>query len=147
MLNNYTQQSEPQRKRQRAADASERRVNPIKKRKSNTHPSTSSEEIEASPRFQKLKPRTREISHAIVKSKWTSLPAPAQQQVRELVKSAMRPVILMQRSERRRAEVESALSLLVKKLDRRVPRMPFPPKTKDNHFDLEKLLERNVRVQ
>jgi len=103
------------------------------------------EDLDPTRKFQCLKPRTRDISYSILKSKWASLPPPAQQQVREILKAARRPIILAQRNEKRRAEAEAALDPLVKKLERRLPRMPFPPKTKDGHFDLDKLLERNVR--
>ena len=95
-------------------------------------------------KFQHLKPRTRNIPQDVVASKWVPPSQLVQQQVRELFKSAKRPVILSRRDDRRRLEAETILGAVVRKLEDRLPKMPFPPKTKDVHFDLEKLIEQNV---
>lgn len=94
--------------------------------------------------YQYLKPRTRHIPQDVITTKWSALPNPAQQQVRELFTAAKRPVILGCRNEKRRREAEVALGAVVGKLEKQLPRMPFPPKTREYHFDLEKLMERNV---
>lgn len=101
-------------------------------------------EERAPKKFQHLKPRTRNIPQDVVASKWVPPSQLVQQQVRELFKAAKRPVILSRRDDRRRLEAETILEAVVRKLEDQLPKMPFPPKTKDVHFDLEKLIERNV---
>lgn len=101
-------------------------------------------EEQAPKKFQHLKPRTRNIPQDVVASKWVPPSQLVQQQVRELFKAAKRPVILSRRDDRRRLEAETILGAVVRKLEDQLPKMPFPPKTKDVHFDLEKLIERNV---
>lgn len=36
------------------------------------------------------------------------------------------------------------LEHIVQRLEKRLPQMPFPPKSKEEHFNLDKLVERNV---
>jgi len=86
----------------------------------------------------------RRVPQDVITTKWSALPHPAQEQVRELFAAAKRPVILSCRSEKRRKEAEVVLGTVVRKLEKQLPRMPFPLKTKEYHFDLEKLMERNV---
>ncbi|OCL12131.1 hypothetical protein AOQ84DRAFT_360907 [Glonium stellatum] len=98
-------------------------------------------------KFQHLKARTRNIPQNVVASKWAPPSQLVQQQVRELFKAAKRPVILSRRDDRRRLEAETILGAVVRKLEDRLPKMPFPPKTKEVHFDLEKLIERNRMLE
>lgn len=131
-------------------------------------------------RFAYLKPRVRHISQRTIKSKWTTLPEPVQEKVREMFRSLERPVIVRHRDERKRIEAQTAVAAVVKKyvpmahtilqmermilgcfyclhgefeadffaiffsLGRRLPRMPFPPVTKDTNFDYESLLHEHV---
>jgi hypothetical protein len=97
-----------------------------------------------SKRFQKLKPQTRHISQSTINAKWAPLPVAAQEQVRQLFKTAKRPVILSRRDETQRREAELVLEHMVSRLEKRLPRMPFPRRSKEEHFNLGKLLERNV---
>ncbi|KAF2762129.1 Sec6-domain-containing protein [Pseudovirgaria hyperparasitica] len=93
--------------------------------------------------FPHLKPRTRYIPQSVVKSKWTHLSVSAQDQVKEIFKAAKWPVVASRKDEKHRREAEAILGQLVQRLETRLPNMPFPPKTKELHFDLEKLMERN----
>lgn len=120
----------------------------ISKQKRKRNAVEDAEEIEptarrASKRFQYLKPRTKRISQNVITSKWAPLPITAQNQVCELFKTAKRPVILSRRDERQRKEAETVLENMARRLEKQLPRMPFPPKSKDTHFDLDKLVERN----
>lgn len=47
---------------------------------------------------------------------------------------------MRQRDERKRVEAQAALGGVVKTLERRLPRMPFPPLTKNAVFDYESVL-------
>ncbi len=123
-----------------------------------------------------LKPSVRRIPEKTIKTKWTTLPEPVQDKVRDLFQSLERPVIVRQQNERKRIEAQSALRAVVHKyvyivsdplalacvqrsrsvpithllthwndsLGRRLPRMPFPPITKDSNFDYESALDEHV---
>ncbi|QKX59901.1 uncharacterized protein TRUGW13939_07043 [Talaromyces rugulosus] len=91
-------------------------------------------------RFASLKPRTQNVSKRTIKAKWSNLPDAAQEKVRAMFRTLERPVIVLQRDERKRVEAQTALGSVVKTLERRLPRMPFPPMTKDATFDYEATL-------
>lgn len=94
--------------------------------------------------FAYLKPKTRQISQRLVTKQWRALPESAQQQVRAIVNAAKRSVTYSSRDLNRAQEAEKALERLLRLLHHRLPRMPFPKNSKDAHFDLDKILERNV---
>jgi hypothetical protein len=62
-----------------------------------------------------LESHTRHIAERTIKSKWTTLPEPAQEKVKELFRSLERPVIVRQRDEKRRMEAQTAVAAVVKK--------------------------------
>jgi hypothetical protein len=97
-------------------------------------------------RFQYLRPRTRQIPQNVITRQWKLMSDSTSHQIREIFRMAKRPIIMAQRNEIKRKEVDEILRGLVHKLEKRCPRIPFPPKTKDMHFDLDKLLEENVRL-
>jgi kinetochore protein Fta7 len=66
-------------------------------------------------RFAYLKPRVRHIAERTIKSKWTTLPEPVQEKVREMFRSLERPVIVRHRDERKRVEAQAAVGAVVKK--------------------------------
>ncbi|KAF2233243.1 hypothetical protein EV356DRAFT_533887 [Viridothelium virens] len=91
--------------------------------------------------FAVLKPRVRQISQATIATKWPLLSAPAQQRAREILTAAKRSVVTSHWDERRRAEAESAISGVVRKVERRLGRMPVPPRTREWVFDAERVGE------
>ncbi|KAF2460213.1 CENP-Q, a CENPA-CAD centromere complex subunit-domain-containing protein [Lineolata rhizophorae] len=98
-------------------------------------------------RFNYLKPRVRKIPQHVITSKWAPLGASTQQQTRDLIRAAKRPVTIGIRDDRRRIEAEVTLGSVIRKLERQLPRMPFPPNTRDFHFDLEALIDRNRTLE
>ena len=48
------------------------------------------------------------------------------------------------RDEERRAEAQVAIEAFLSTVERKLPRFPFPPRTKDAQFDYERLLDGNV---
>ncbi|OJD17224.1 hypothetical protein AJ78_02661 [Emergomyces pasteurianus Ep9510] len=98
-------------------------------------------------RFAILKPRTRHIAERTIKTKWTTLPDSVQEKVKELFRSIERPVITRHRDERKRIEAQTAVLAVRKNLGRRLPRMPFPPGTKDADFDYEVALDDNRALE
>lgn len=66
-------------------------------------------------RFAYLKPRVRHVSEDTIKAKWTTLPEPAQNKVRDIFRVVERPAIVRQDNERKRIEAQSAVQTFVKK--------------------------------
>lgn len=98
-------------------------------------------------RFAFLKPRVRHVAERTIKSKWTTLPEPVQEKVRDMFKSLERPVIVRHHDERKRIEAQTAVGAVVRNLAKRLPRMPFPPVTKDTSFDYEAALDENRALE
>ncbi|KAL2351929.1 CENP-Q, a CENPA-CAD centromere complex subunit-domain-containing protein [Cryomyces antarcticus] len=111
---------------------------PVRKRKSST---LSEAPDELSADYASLKPRTRHVSQATIRTRWTTLPAPAQSQIRSLLLAAKRSVLASHPTEQRRTEADAAISILIRRLEKQLPRMPFPPKTKAGSFDAARLSE------
>ncbi|PLB39507.1 uncharacterized protein BDW47DRAFT_103156 [Aspergillus candidus] len=98
-------------------------------------------------RFAYLKPHVRHIPERTIKSKWTTLPEPVQDKVRDMFRSLERPVIVRNQNERKRIEAQAAVQAVVKNLGKRLPRMPFPPVTKDSCFEFEAALKEHTSLE
>ncbi|GIJ88877.1 hypothetical protein Asppvi_007805 [Aspergillus pseudoviridinutans] len=98
-------------------------------------------------RFAYLKPQVRQVSERTIKSKWTTLPEPVQDKIRDLFRAVERPVIVRQQNERKRIEAQAAVQAVVRNLGKRLPRMPFPPVTKESVFDYEAALNEHVSLE
>ncbi|KAL4867718.1 hypothetical protein BDV12DRAFT_170952 [Aspergillus spectabilis] len=94
-----------------------------------------------------LKPQVRHISERTIKSKWSTLPAPAQDKIRDMFQALERPVIVRQQNDRKRYEAQAAVQAVVKNLGKRLPRMPFPPMTKDSVFEYEAALKEHNALE
>jgi kinetochore protein Fta7 len=88
-----------------------------------------------------LKPRTARIPQEKITSEWKSLNSSAVERVADILTVARRNVISSVKTKKRANEVEKIVDGVQQLLQRRLPRMPFPPKTKEINFDLEKLLD------
>ncbi|KAJ5407761.1 CENP-A-nucleosome distal centromere subunit CENP-Q [Penicillium cosmopolitanum] len=102
--------------------------------------SENDDEATESKRYAHLKPQVRRVPEKTIKAKWTTLPEPVQDKVRDLFHSLERPVIMRNKNEQKRIEAQSAVQAVVRNLGKRLPRMPFPPITKDSNFDYESAL-------
>ncbi|GAB1191158.1 hypothetical protein APSETT444_000329 [Aspergillus pseudonomiae] len=98
-------------------------------------------------RFAYLKPQVRRVSERTIKSKWSTLPEPMQDKVRDMFRALERPVIVRQQNERKRIEAQAAVQAVVKNLGKRLPRMPFPPVTKDSVFEYEAALKEHCSLE
>ncbi|KAJ5925073.1 CENP-A-nucleosome distal centromere subunit CENP-Q, partial [Penicillium verhagenii] len=110
-----------------------------------------------------LKPQVRRVPEKTIKSKWTTLPEPVQDKVREMFHALERPVVMRQSNERKRIEAQSAVQAVVRKahilyldsanppqldsLGKRLPRMPFPPITNGSNFDYESALDEHRTLE
>lgn len=70
---------------------------------------------DAQESFAYLKPQVRRVPEKTIKSKWTPLPEPVQDKVRDMFHSLERPVIVRHQNERKRIEAQSAVQAVVKK--------------------------------
>ncbi|MCJ1317621.1 hypothetical protein MMC15_002946 [Xylographa vitiligo] len=94
-----------------------------------------------------LKPGLRYISQEIIKTKWEVLPEHMQQRVRELFVAAERPVMIRHPEDKKRIEAQAALSTVTRTLAEPLPRMPFPSKTKEEHFNYKTLMNKNLKLE
>jgi hypothetical protein len=101
---------------------------------------------QARPTYSRLKPRMMGIPEDQIKAEWRRLKPPAQEKVKELFISIRRGVVSTAGagSEKKLAEANDSLEALMRKLMGKVPAMPFPPRTKEISFDLDKLSEQSV---
>jgi kinetochore protein Fta7 len=82
---------------------------------SSTTTSTTRRRRRESPKpFASLKPRTQNVSKRTIKTKWSNLSEAAQEKVRAMFHTLERPVIVLQRDERKRIEAQTALGAVVK---------------------------------
>lgn len=91
-----------------------------------------------------LEPQIRRIAPDVVQAHWSSLTPAAQESVRALFRDAARPVLMRYRDGERRVEAQAAIDEFLRVVERKLPRFPFPPGTRDAHFEYEKLLDSNV---
>ncbi|KAL9074265.1 MAG: hypothetical protein Q9161_002459 [Pseudevernia consocians] len=94
-----------------------------------------------------LKSRVKHVSQDIIRSRWTVLGGDAQSKVEELLRSIELPVLSTYSSEQRKIEAQVVLRSITGTLCKRLPRMPFPPKAKEIHFDYETLVRDNRTLQ
>jgi kinetochore protein Fta7 len=66
-------------------------------------------------RYAYLQPHVRRISERTIKTKWSTLPEPMQDKVRDMFRALERPVIVRQQNERKRIEAQAAVQAVVKK--------------------------------
>ncbi|KAJ5973057.1 CENP-A-nucleosome distal centromere subunit CENP-Q [Penicillium vulpinum] len=100
-----------------------------------------------SKRYAYLKPHVRRVPEKTIKSKWVPLPEPVQEKVKDMFHTLERPVIMRNQNERKRIEAQAAVQAVVRNLGKRLPRMPFPPITKDSHFDYESALNEHRSLE
>ncbi|KAF3394334.1 hypothetical protein F1880_004700 [Penicillium rolfsii] len=117
------------------------------KRKRSVDENTRNTENDSRRSYAYLKPSVRRIPEKTVKTKWTTLPEPVQDKVRDLFHSLERPVIVRQQNEQKRIEAQTAVRAVVHNLGKRLPRMPFPPITKDSNFDYESALNEHRTLE
>lgn len=66
-------------------------------------------------RYAYLKESVRRVPEKTIKTKWTTLPEPVQDKVRDLFHSLERPVIMRHQNERKRIEAQTAVQAVVRK--------------------------------
>lgn len=66
-------------------------------------------------RYAYLKPHVRQVPERTIKSKWSTLPEPVQDKVRDMFRALERPVIVRHQNERKRIEAQTAVQAVVKK--------------------------------
>ncbi|CAF9932922.1 MAG: hypothetical protein GOMPHAMPRED_006704 [Gomphillus americanus] len=106
--------------------------------------STSIEQTSTHPtKYTKLKPETRQIEATVIENKWRNTTSAAQAKVKTVLSLVERPVINANREPERRKEAQASLAALSRIMETRLPHVPFPPETKEWHFDYEAILRSN----
>ncbi|MCJ1460769.1 hypothetical protein MMC28_011151 [Mycoblastus sanguinarius] len=90
-----------------------------------------------------LQPEIKHISQDTIRSKWAVLNDHTQAKVEQLFQSVEQPVLARHTSGTRKIEAQVEIGFLTETLRKRIPKMPFPPKTKEMHFDYELLTNSN----
>ncbi|MCJ1367050.1 hypothetical protein MMC16_006182 [Acarospora aff. strigata] len=109
-----------------------------------------------------MKPRLRNIPQEVVRSRWVVVSDPVRDSIWKFFKMIEKPIIMTRRTEKTRVETQvavgsvlrtyvkhiflrctSLLTLIPNSLKRQLPRIPFPPGTKDTHFSFETVLNSN----
>ncbi|KAL4785185.1 CENP-Q, a CENPA-CAD centromere complex subunit-domain-containing protein [Aspergillus varians] len=119
---------------------------PSKRKRSGDAPDQETNSRRTKP-YAHLKPQVRHISERTIKSKWSTLPEPTQDKIRDMFRALERPVIVRQQNDRKRYEAQAAVQAVVKNLGKRLPRMPFPPLTKDSVFEYEAALKEHSALE
>lgn len=88
---------------------------PPKRKRSNDADGQDGQDSTRNKQFAYLKPRVRQVPEKTIRSKWTTLPEPTQEQIRDMFKSLERPVIVRQRNERKRIEAQTAVQVVIRK--------------------------------
>lgn len=84
----------------------------------NAHTSTTNNKRNSNARDKRyayLKPHVRQVPERTIKSKWSTLPEPVQDKVRDMFRALERPVIVRHQNERKRIEAQAAVQAVVKK--------------------------------
>jgi kinetochore protein Fta7 len=120
---------------------------PSKKRKiptENPEASTASIKRTKKKSFPRLKPQVRRVPQETIATTWKRLPEPAQRQVYALLLTAKRTSLSSIRDARKRTEAEMAVNAMVRKLEKQVPKMPFPPSAKGGNFSMDEMVGKAV---
>jgi kinetochore protein Fta7 len=125
-------QARPSKKHKIPTDDAESSLNPVKRSKKKS--------------FAHLRPHTRRVPQETITATWKRLPEPAQRQVHALLLTAKRTSLNSIRDARKRAEAEMAVNAMVRKLERQVPKMPFPPGAKAACFCMDDIVGRTVSL-
>lgn len=97
-------------------------------------------------KYQYLKPVVRQVSTDKIKDAWKQMQPPAVQRLNGLLITAKRRVVTSAKSSKGLEERSAAVDKLTGYITKRIPRMFVPPGTKEEHVDLEKLLEKAVCI-
>lgn len=85
------------------------------------------QQTDRNKRYVYLKPHTRRVPEKTIKAKWTTLPEPVQEKVRDLFHALERPVIVRQQNERKRIEAQTAVQAVVRTYVCPYPRIALLP--------------------
>jgi hypothetical protein len=103
---------------------------------------------QSKPTYSHLRPKKRLIPEDQIQSEWRRLKPPAQEKVRDLLTTVKRGVVSTAGAgnEKKMQEADEALDGFIRKLTGKIPAMPFPPKTREVNFDLDRLTEQGVSI-
>lgn len=144
-------QARTKKTKQRDENVTEEAPKRKKQRRSSPQPE---ERIEKHPPIahQRLVPKEQKISRDIIDTKWNLLPPTAITRISTLLHEAERPVLHRFPSQSNRTLAQSAISVIIQRVERRLRKgFPFPPhsgsQNREEEFDLEKILRFNRALE
>ena len=105
-------------KRKRTSDGDSQNDHGNKNTHTNTTTNNKRNSNARDKRYAYLKPHVRQVPERTIKSKWSTLPNPVQDKVRDMFRALERPVIVRHQNERKRIEAQAAVQAVVKKYAR-----------------------------
>lgn len=105
-------------KRKRTSDGDSQNDHGNKNTHTNTTTNNKRNSNARDKRYAYLKPHVRQVPERTIKSKWSTLPDPVQDKVRDMFRALERPVIVRHQNERKRIEAQAAVQAVVKKYAR-----------------------------
>ena len=105
-------------KRKRTSDGDSQNDHGNKNTHTNTTTNNKRNSNARDKRYAYLKPHVRQVPERTIKSKWSTLPDPVKDKVRDMFRALERPVIVRHQNERKRIEAQAAVQAVVKKYAR-----------------------------
>lgn len=92
-----------------------------------------------------LETRTKRVPQDVIDT-WPHLSQQVLEQISNVIKDAKKDIANTQRDERKVMVAHNSLNPLVRRLFRHLATSKIPPQTRDYHFNIDKLTERNGSV-
>ncbi|KAK9377467.1 CENP-Q, a CENPA-CAD centromere complex subunit-domain-containing protein [Lipomyces chichibuensis] len=108
---------------------------------------TSGNSVQISRTSLKLRPVVRKVSQSVIQNDWMQLSDTAREEIMKVMKSVSFAVYNSVTGEEKKKEAQELVQSVLKKMERRLRRLPVPPKTKDRSFQYEKILELNASLE
>jgi hypothetical protein len=101
--------------------------------------------------YQHLVPVTRKVNRHTIEEKWDGLPPNCVELISQILVNSQRPVIARIGGENKRAQVNTALQMISRRLLSKISKgLPFPKavgRQREDDFDFEKIIDRNRRLE
>jgi hypothetical protein len=101
--------------------------------------------------YQHLAPVTRRVNRHTIEEKWDGLPPNCVELISQILVNSQRPVIARISGENKRAQANTALQMISRRLLSKISKgLPFPKgvgRQREDDFDFEKIIDRNRRLE
>jgi kinetochore protein Fta7 len=96
-------------------------------------------------KYSYVRSQTHRVSRLAIKSRWKHLPKPILGQVNDILSRDVKRTVLANRRDKVNSAVsaDDFLTGVMSRITRKLPKWPYPPGTKELHFDLDKVSRQN----